>query len=145
MKPNQLTPDNYQAAAVRTECNNYEALSRINTDSGWLQLNHGAVGLCKEAGEVASIITSGLYYGKPLDRNKIKDELGDVLWFIALICEASGLSLEEVMKANVRKLLQRYPEKFTTEAYTNRDTEREKRAVSGFDPDMPGYDEGGEG
>lgn len=131
-----MKPDEYQAAAIRTECHNYEPREVIQK-TRTVRLVHAALGLTTEASEFASHIRAWIYYGKKLDVEKLKDELGDILWFVALACEASGLSLEEVMKANIRKLLARFPEKFTTESYTNRDEKAERRAVSGFDPDLP--------
>ena len=39
--------------------------------------------------------------------NGIKKEIGDVLWFVALMCEAMGWSMEEVAQLNLDKLADR--------------------------------------
>ena len=41
------------------------------------------------------------------DREEIKKELGDVLWYLSQVSAEMGLSLEEVAQANVEKLFSR--------------------------------------
>ena len=41
------------------------------------------------------------------DRLEIKKELGDVVWYVALLAHSLGLSLNEVMELNVAKLADR--------------------------------------
>ena len=76
----------------------------------------GALGLCGEAGEVAEPIKKHLYHGKPLDREKLLNELGDVLWYVNYTARALGFSLAQVADANNRKLRARYPQGFSVEA-----------------------------
>jgi NTP pyrophosphatase (non-canonical NTP hydrolase) len=40
----------------------------------------------------------------------MKEELGDVMRYIAIFCDATGITLEDAMKANIAKLQKRYPE-----------------------------------
>ena len=42
----------------------------------------------------------------------VADELGDVLWYLAVAAKAAGLTLDEVAAKNVDKLRARYPEGF---------------------------------
>ncbi len=79
------------------------------------QLDLGALGLAGEAGEVVDLIKKFLYAGHPLDAEELVEELGDVLWYVALICHAVGTSIGEVMAANVEKLRRRYPDGFVPE------------------------------
>lgn len=55
-------------------------------------------GLTEETGEVAKKIR------KEFPVSSIKEELGDVLWFVTKLAHHFGLSLEEVATANVQKL-----------------------------------------
>ncbi len=58
-----------------------------------------------------------MFYGKPLDENNLKEEAGDILWYIAgPLCRALGCTLDEIAQINVNKLRARYPEKYTDAA-----------------------------
>ncbi len=52
-------------------------------------------------------------YGRELDINNLKEELGDILFYMTLILDATGSSFEEVMKMNHDKLEKRFPGGFT--------------------------------
>jgi NTP pyrophosphatase (non-canonical NTP hydrolase) len=79
-----------------------------------------ALGLAGEAGEVADIIKKELGHGHPEDPAKIAIELGDVMWYIAVLADEYGLSLSDIATMNITKLKARYPEGFSTEASLNR-------------------------
>lgn len=82
-----------------------------------IDLMHACLGMSGEAAEVSEHIKKAMYYGKPLDLLKIKEEAGDLLWYIAgPLCRALGCTLEEIAAANVDKLRKRYPEKYSDEA-----------------------------
>ena len=78
-------------------------------------LMHAALGLAGEAGEFADAIKKHLVYGRDLDRENAIEELGDVLWFVALGCHALGVSMDDVAQGNIDKLRRRYPEKYDDE------------------------------
>lgn len=92
-------------------------------------LLHAVLGILNEAGEIAGFFVNVLQSNQT-DRVNLVEELGDLLWFIALGCEAVGVPLSEVMARNIAKLKVRYPEKFTTEAFENRDLDKEREAVT---------------
>jgi NTP pyrophosphatase (non-canonical NTP hydrolase) len=81
----------------------------------------GALGLGGESGEVIDLIKKALFQGHELDSNRFLDEVGDVLWYLALICDAFGYSLEAAMIRNVYKLRERYPDGFDTRRSINRE------------------------
>ena len=56
-----------------------------------------------------------LFHGHTLEQEKLRDELGDVLWYFMLLCHTANLSLEEIMIHNIEKLRARYPQGFETE------------------------------
>lgn len=91
--------DEYQKETLRTG-------SRLNLDK-WLA--NAALGLTGEAGEAADLIKKHLFHGHDLNREKLKKELGDVLWYVAWLAEAVNIPLSEVAEANVAKLRERYP------------------------------------
>jgi NTP pyrophosphatase (non-canonical NTP hydrolase) len=69
------------------------------------------LGLASEAGEVAGvwkkIIRDKNGALEEKDVEKIKKELGDVLWYVAMVSKEFGLDMEEVALANNEKLLSR--------------------------------------
>lgn len=79
---------------------------------GQQPLTNGALGLCGETGEVADIIKKHVFHGKPLDREHLIEELGDVRWYMELLCMALNTTLEEVEAKNTEKLQKRYPNGF---------------------------------
>jgi NTP pyrophosphatase (non-canonical NTP hydrolase) len=102
-----LTPDDYVRLAMR---------SLKPDDNFHYQLNHALHGLASEVGEIADTIKKHIIYKQRFDIENMHEELGDLLWYIALMCFNNGFSLEEVMCCNIEKLKKRYPEKFTEEA-----------------------------
>lgn len=103
--------DAYQNAAIRTAAD-----SGDNTFDVLIL----AIGLCGEAGEVGEHLKKVYGHGHVLDRQKVLDELGDVLWYVANLAYRTDIKLSEVLQRNVDKLLARYPDGFSTERSVNR-------------------------
>jgi NTP pyrophosphatase (non-canonical NTP hydrolase) len=70
------------------------------------------LGLAGETGEVVEHIKKWVGHGHDLDVDKVKKELGDVLWYISELATVMDLSMEEIARANIRKLEERYPKGF---------------------------------
>lgn len=75
-------------------------------------LINGVMGLCGESGEAIDIVKKWLAQGHELDRDGLAKELGDICWYLAETATALGLSLEDIMAANIEKLKRRYPDGF---------------------------------
>jgi NTP pyrophosphatase (non-canonical NTP hydrolase) len=75
-------------------------------------LEYPTLGLTGEAGEVANIVKKIQrdHAGQITDeiRGKLKDELGDVLWYISACADELGLTLDEIAEFNVGKLAKRH-------------------------------------
>ena len=74
-----------------------------------------ALGLNGEAAEFSELIKKCIFQGKEYDdttKNKLKDELSDVMWYIAQGCIALDTNIEELMDINMAKLKDRYPTGF---------------------------------
>ena len=78
-------------------------------------LEYPTLGLAGEAGEVANIVKKIQrdFGGEITDeiRRKLKDELGDVLWYISACADELGLTLQEIAEFNVKKLAARHQRK----------------------------------
>ena len=109
-----MTFDEYQKAAMRTA-------GSAGTDKT-KGLNVTGLGCSGEAGEVAGVVKKHLFHHHPLDEAKLREELGDVLWYIALGAHSLGTTLENIAKENVEKLKARYPNGFETERSMNRES-----------------------
>lgn len=71
------------------------------------------LGLGGEAGEVQELLKKFLGHGHALAHDKLKKELGDVLWYVAELATIHGMTLGEIAQANIEKLAERFPEGFT--------------------------------
>ncbi len=100
----------YQKLAQRT--------SNSKTPSG--KLENGCLGLAGESGECCDLLKKFFFQGHELDKAKMLDELGDVLWYIGETAAGIGVTLEEVAIHNIEKLKTRYPDGFSSERSLHR-------------------------
>jgi NTP pyrophosphatase (non-canonical NTP hydrolase) len=71
---------------------------------------YAALGLAGEAGEVADEVKKSWRNKMRITesrRENLRGELGDVCWYIALLCTELGLDMDEIAKDNLAKLLVR--------------------------------------
>ena len=102
--------NDYQELAARTSGQSDTTMRLLN----------GALGLGGEAGEAQELVKKHCFHGHTLDKLRLKKELGDVLWYLAELASASGISLQDVAEHNIGKLMARYPDGFSSEASLNR-------------------------
>lgn len=67
-----------------------------------------ALGVGGEAGEVMEIIKKGFRPGREVDVPHLKEEIGDVLWYLAVLADTYDLDFEEIALYNIEKLQKRY-------------------------------------
>ena len=92
----------------------------------WALREHALFGLSSEVGEVMGLHQK-VHQGHPLDDTELRLEIGDVLWFVAELCDAYGWCMEDIARANIQKLRNRYHDEFTVEESVNREEYREKK------------------
>ena len=76
------------------------------------RLTTAGVGLAAESGEFLEIVKKMVFQGKPwndANREHLIIELGDIMWYVAQATQALGISFDEVIATNVKKLEKRYP------------------------------------
>ena len=105
-----MTLNDYQVAADRTS----------GDLSPWDKVRNGCYGLNGEAGECIDILKKVEFQGHTFDPEKMLDELGDVLWYVAQAATGLGVTLQEVAEHNIAKLKARYPEGFDPERSIHR-------------------------
>lgn len=119
-----MTPNEYQEAAMRT--NDRQAKSRLDSRlHGNMMVDLGEVlnaslGLSGEVGELNDMIKKFIFHGHDMEEVEFKKELGDICWYLALMCDACGYDLENIMQMNIDKLKRRYPVEFSEEQSQNR-------------------------
>ena len=77
---------------------------------------HAALGVAGEAGEIIDAVKRGWAYGKPLDRENLIEELGDIEFYLEALRQSQGISRDETLTANNTKLMARYPDGSYTDA-----------------------------
>lgn len=120
-----MTGKEYQKLAMRTNTGkSKEYLEEAVSKSTFVDVSElvcGALGLAGESGEVADMVKKSIFHKHPFDANGIIKELGDVMWYVAMCCNALNISLDDVMQGNIDKLKRRYPEGFSPNASINRE------------------------
>lgn len=110
----------YQDLAKRTDAN----LGTLREN-----LIHMSLGMNTEQAELADVLKKNLAYGKEVDYVNLKEELGDLMWYIANMCNHLNWTLEDVCDLNIKKLQQRFPNNFTQIAANNRDLVAERELL----------------
>lgn len=115
-----MTFQEYQDLAKRTDANLGSLLDN---------LIHMSFGMNTEQAELADVLKRKLAYGKEVDLVNVKEELGDLMWYIANMANHLGWSLEEVCDLNIKKLQKRFPDRFNQVDALNRNLEAERSVL----------------
>jgi NTP pyrophosphatase (non-canonical NTP hydrolase) len=105
-------------------------LDKIAESQELSQILHYTIGIITEANELMVALTKGAMTGN-LDKVNVGEELADLNWYASNAAERLNLSMEDLLGKNIAKLEARYPGKFSTEAATNRDLEKERNILEG--------------
>ena len=116
MKPSEFIKD-----ALRTD-------GTLN-DKGDRRIEHAIMGLVTEAGELTDALKRYKFYKQKLDRVNLIEEAGDIMWYLAILCDELGVSFETVWEKTIRKLKTRYPEKYTHKNAKIRNLQKERKEL----------------
>lgn len=89
---------------------------------------HAIYGLCTEAGEISEAFLKAAENGN-FDEVNLKEEAGDLLWYLAMLFRELDTDFDEVATTNINKLKARFPEKFTQDNAYNRDLDKEREIL----------------
>ena len=92
----------------------------------WAMREHALYGLASEVGEIHGLHQK-VHQGHPLDDTALRLEIGDVLWFVAELCDVYGFDMGEIAAANIEKLRVRYKDKFTVNESLHREAEKKPK------------------
>lgn len=79
-------------------------------------LLHATIGMSGESGEALDLVKKTWVYAKPLDVDKLKNELGDTLFYLQFACNELGITLRDLAGINTAKLEARYPNGYSDAA-----------------------------
>ena len=103
--------------------------TRADLPSVWDNNIHMILGMATEVAEIQDVFKKALAYGKSLDMVNLQEEIGDIMWYIAGFCDINGFDFEQILEVNIKKLIQRYPDKFSKKDALNRNLEKERRSL----------------
>jgi hypothetical protein len=131
----KITFDEYQTEAAKTDKQDGEA-------------NEGLVvpllGLAGEAGSLLTLYKKWLRDGDAYQivGERIEEELGDILWYLATIARRSGISLSDVAQGNLKKTQARWLPQSTTPQLFDEEFPPHERLPREFVAGIRDFDEG---
>jgi len=73
-----------------------------------IDLIHAVLGISGEAGELLDAVKKAAIYNKPLDRENVIEELGDLEFYMEQLRQRLDITREQTLDANIAKLGVRY-------------------------------------
>lgn len=77
------------------------------------EIANWGLGVSGEAGDLAGCIKKTIYHGND-QTSGIRENIGDTMWYLAMICNFYGWNFEEILAENIQKLQSRYKKGFTS-------------------------------
>lgn len=115
--------DRFTKDCLRTES------TLFNVKPGTDRLLHAAMGMQTECAEFTDQLKKHIFYGKPLDETNLKEELGDMMWYMSIAMAVLGTDWVKEQNRVINKLKVRYPEKFESIKALERDLESERKEL----------------
>lgn len=81
-----------------------------------LELLHAAIGIAGEGGEILDAFKKHVIYNLPLDEKNVREELGDLLYYVFQMFVRLNINLEDVIESNIAKLRRRYPNGYSDDS-----------------------------
>lgn len=103
-KSSTLSLNEYQKLVTKTAKGNYK--SKNDEIANW------GLGVSGEVGDLAGCIKKTIYHNND-QKQGIRENIGDTMWYLAMICNFYGWDFEQVLAENIEKLKKRYAKGFT--------------------------------
>jgi hypothetical protein len=72
------------------------------------RIDHPVLGLQGEAGKIGAVLERAFLSGRleisPVQREELKTRLARVLWYIAFLCEQTGVTMQEAADVSMRQI-----------------------------------------
>ncbi len=119
----------YIEQAKVTESADFQPIMERLQQPELIRILHAAMGVSTEAGELLDAVKKHVYYGKPLDRTNLFEEMGDMFWYLAILADCLGVDFEKAMEKNIEKLQIRYGSKFSEARAQKRSLDEERACL----------------
>jgi NTP pyrophosphatase (non-canonical NTP hydrolase) len=96
----------YSKKALRTD---YVDYSDFHTGDGSARLDYGVIGLVTESAKALDLIKKSKKNLTPLSKEKLREELGDLFWYLNITIDELGLTFDDLMQNNLQKIERKYP------------------------------------
>ncbi len=125
-----MTIETHAAMVQRLKSDDYVTImGRMTASREMIDTAHAIMGIDTEGAELSDALKRHYFYGTPLDKVNLKEEVGDLMYYIQLLAQANGFTIEEAMDTNEAKLNARYGDKFSEESAVNRDLDKEREIL----------------
>lgn len=121
-----MTPKDYIKNVLRTEPKKYCFGATNNITP---RIEHAIFGMVTESGELMAQLKRAKIHEIELDKANLIEEMGDCMWYLALLCNELGVNFEEVWRKNIAKLKARFPEKYKQSNFLNRNFKKERKIL----------------
>ncbi|KRM55961.1 nucleoside triphosphate pyrophosphohydrolase family protein [Lacticaseibacillus sharpeae] len=91
------------------EFNEYQHLANRTLEGNEHVLTNLSLGLASETGEAIDLIKKYTFQGAELNKDDLKHEMGDVLWYLSQIALWADIDFDDVAQANIASLAKKYP------------------------------------
>ena len=126
----------YNKQSPLTELSNsvFEVTCEDIHDKNSIDIIHGILGVATESGELVEALFKSITKDEngninQIDKVNLKEEIGDIFWYLAILANDIGFTFEEIQDTVIAKLKARYPDKFTTENAVNRNLIEERKIL----------------
>ena len=94
------------------------------------RITQGIIGVTTEAGELLDMLKKHMFQSRSIDETNIKEECGDIYFYMTELMDAIGTDIWEVIDLNTKNLKTRYPGgHFKKSKSINRDTANERKVL----------------
>lgn len=119
-------------AGFPVEVERYITKALVLIDSEKLiRVLHSVVGMNTESGELIEALIKACETNGEIDVVNFKEEIGDVNWYEAVGADALGFEVDDANEAVIKKLKNRFPNKFDESHAINRDLKTERETLEG--------------
>jgi NTP pyrophosphatase (non-canonical NTP hydrolase) len=96
----------YKEKALRTDWATYEDYTAGDATA---RFEYSVIGLVTESAKLLDMVKKSKKNVFPIKSERVEEELGDLLWYLNLALDEVGMSFEDLMESNIKKIGKKYP------------------------------------